>query len=152
MTIKILLIHGPNLNLLGTREPGIYGSVTMEKVNEKMQEIAAREGVELRTFQSNGEGEIVTAIQEAREWANGIVMNAGAYTHYSIAIRDAISAVKLPVIEVHLSNVHAREEFRHYSAIAAVCKAVIVGFGWRSYALGLEGLIGLLKDEQKVQG
>lgn len=148
MAIRILVIHGPNLNLLGKREPGIYGSVTMEQINERLMEIAGREGVELRTFHSNGEGEIVTAIQEAGGWANGIVINAGAYTHYSIAIRDAISAVKLPAIEVHLSNVHAREEFRHHSVISAVCKAVVVGFGWRSYALGLQGLIGTIKDEQ----
>lgn len=149
MTIKLLLIHGPNLNLLGMREPGVYGNDTMEQINERMQALAASEGVELRTYQSNCEGDIVTAIHEAMKWANGIVMNAGAYTHYSIAIRDAISAVKLPVIEVHLSNVHAREEFRHHSVIAAVCKGVICGFGWHSYELGIRGLISLLRDSQK---
>ncbi len=146
MEIKILLIHGPNLNMLGKREPGVYGSVTMEEINTRMQALAKARGVTLQTFHSNSEGGLVDAIQDAGGWANGIVINAGAYTHYSIAIRDAIAAVKLPVIEVHLSNVHAREEFRHKSVIAPVCVGVIAGFGWRSYALGLEGLIAHLQD------
>jgi len=146
MEIKILLIHGPNLNMLGKREPGVYGSVTMEEINTRMQALAKARGVTLQTFHSNSEGALVDAIQDAGSWANGIVINAGAYTHYSIAIRDAIAAVKLPVIEVHLSNVHAREEFRHKSVIAPVCVGVIAGFGWRSYALGLEGLIAHLQD------
>lgn len=149
MNLKILVIHGPNLNLLGKREPGIYGNLTMEQINEKLVEIGQKENVEVRTFQSNGEGKIIDALHDAANWANGIVINAGAYTHYSIAIRDAIAAIKIPVIEVHLSNVHAREEFRHKSEISPVCKAVIVGFGWRSYALGLQGLISYLQDETK---
>jgi 3-dehydroquinate dehydratase-2 len=147
MNLKILAIQGPNLNLLGKREPGIYGTVAMEQINERMVKAGEENGVEVRTFQSNGEGAIIDSLHEAADWANGVVINAGAYSHYSIAIRDAIAAIKIPVIEVHLSNVHAREEFRHKSVIAPVCKAVIVGFGWRSYMLGLEGLIGILKDE-----
>ena len=147
MDLKIIVIHGPNLNLLGKREPGIYGSMTMEQINNHLVKIGKEEGVEVHLFQSNGEGAIIDALHDAAEWANGVVMNAGAYTHYSIAIRDAIAAIKIPVIEVHLSNVHAREEFRHKSVIAPVCRGVVAGFGWRSYVLGLQGLIDTLKDE-----
>ncbi len=142
MPLKILLIHGPNLNLLGKREPGVYGSMTMEQINDRLQAYATETGFELRTFQSNSEGALVDAIQDAGTWADGIVINAGAYTHTSIALRDAISAVNLPAVEVHLSNVHARESFRHHSHIAAVCLGTVAGFGWRSYLLGLEGLTG----------
>ncbi len=150
MDLKILIIHGPNLNLLGKREPGIYGIQTMEQINERLVKAGAEEGVEVHTFQSNGEGAIIDTLHDSVNWANGVVLNAGAYTHYSIAIRDAIAAIKIPVIEVHLSNVHAREEFRHKSVIAPVCKALVVGFGWRSYLLGLQGLIGFLRDEMKA--
>lgn len=146
MTLKILLIHGPNLNLLGKREPGVYGNQTMEQINARLQAYAAESGFELKTFQSNSEGALIDAIQDAREWADGIVINAGAYTHTSIAIRDAISAVNLPTIEVHLSNVHAREPFRHHSFIAPVCLGTIAGFGWRSYLLGVEGLVAHLES------
>jgi 3-dehydroquinate dehydratase-2 len=145
MTIKILLIHGPNLNLLGYREPEVYGSMTMEQINKRLQQYAAEHGFELRSFQSNNEGALIDAIHEARGWASGIVINAGAYTHTSIALRDAIASVELPAVEVHLSNVHARESFRHHSYIAGVCLGTIAGFGWRSYLLGLEGLVAHLK-------
>lgn len=145
MTQKILLIHGPNLNLLGKREPEVYGSMTMEQINGRLQQAAAERGIELKTFQSNSEGALVDAIHDAREWASGIIINAGAYTHTSIALRDAISSVALPAVEVHLSNVHARESFRHHSYLAGVCLGTIAGFGWRSYLLGLEGLVAHLE-------
>lgn len=141
MSFNIMIIHGPNLNMLGKREPGIYGAVTMEEINRRLELYGAEHAAVIKTFQSNSEGAIVDSIQQAGSWADGIVLNAGAYTHTSVALRDAISAVKLPVIEVHLSNVHAREEFRHYSFISAVCLGVICGFGWKSYLLGLEGLL-----------
>ena len=148
MPLRIVVIHGPNLNLLGQREPGVYGTMTLDQINELLLAHAREIGIDLRTFQSNGEGKIVDAIQEAGRWANGIVINAAAYTHTSIAIRDAISAVNLPAVEVHLSNVHARETFRHNSYIAPVCLGVVAGFGWRSYILGLDGLVAHLKDSQ----
>jgi 3-dehydroquinate dehydratase-2 len=141
MAAKILVIHGPNLNMLGKREPEVYGRLTMEEINERLQVYAEEHEIELKTFQSNSEGALITVIQEAGAWADGIVINAGAYTHTSIAIRDAITAVALPTVEVHLSNVHAREPFRHKSLIAPVCVGVIAGFGWRSYLLGLEALV-----------
>lgn len=141
MAAKILVIHGPNLNMLGKREPEVYGRLTMEEINERLQVYAKEHEIELKTFQSNSEGALITVIQEAGAWADGIVINAGAYTHTSIAIRDAISSVNLPTVEVHLSNVHAREPFRHKSLIAPVCVGVVAGFGWRSYLLGLEALV-----------
>jgi 3-dehydroquinate dehydratase-2 len=143
---KLLLIHGPNLNLLGSREPGIYGTVGFEEINTRMKRFAEEHGAELRVFQSNSEGALVDVIQDARTWADGIVINPGAYAHYSIAIRDALAAVQLPTIEVHLSNVHAREEFRHRLMLTPVCVGMICGLGWRSYLYGVEALIALLQE------
>ena len=144
MSLKILLINGPNLNMLGTREPEIYGADTLPELVAAIKAHGAERDIEVRDFQSNVEGEIVTAVQEARHWADGIMMNPGAYTHYSIAIRDAISAIDLPVIELHISNVHAREAFRHKSVLSAVCLGVIAGFGLDCYFLALEALRRLL--------
>ncbi len=148
---KLLLIHGPNLNLLGSREPGIYGTVGFEEINTRMKRVAEERGAELRVFQSNSEGALVDAIQDARTWADGIVINPGAYAHYSIAIRDALSAVKLPAIEVHLSNIHAREEFRHRLMLTPVCVGMICGLGWRSYLYGIEALIALLQERAQTK-
>jgi 3-dehydroquinate dehydratase-2 len=143
--MKILILHGPNLNLLGTREPEVYGSMTLNDINEKMTALGKELGAEVRCVQSNHEGALIDALHDARSWADGVVFNPGAYTHTSIALRDAISAIQIPVIEAHLSNVYAREEFRHVSTISAVCKGKVVGLGWRSYELALRGLIGLLE-------
>jgi 3-dehydroquinate dehydratase II len=147
MALKILLIHGPNLNLLGKREPGIYGTLNLEAINARMMQIAAENETDVRVFQSNSEGALIDAIHDAGNWANGIVINPGAYGHYSYALRDALAAVNLPTIEVHISNVYAREEFRYKSVIAPVVVGSIAGLGWRSYSCGLQTLIDLLKDK-----
>lgn len=137
---KILVLHGPNLNLLGKREPEVYGTLTLEEIDRKLSESVKAWGLEVRSFQSNWEGALVDALNDAIEWASGVVFNPGGYTHTSIALRDAVAAINLPVIEVHLSHVDAREEFRHQSMISPVCIGKISGFGWRSYLLALEAL------------
>lgn len=136
--MKIQIINGPNLNLLGAREPGIYGNSSFNEYLDQLRGLY--EGVDIDYFQSNIEGEMIDKIQEAGYGSDGIILNAGGYTHTSVAIRDAIKAVPAPVVEVHISNVHAREEFRHHSMISAVCTGVIAGFGLDSYRLALEAI------------
>jgi 3-dehydroquinate dehydratase-2 len=135
--VRIAVIHGPNLNLLGLREPEIYGGDDLDRINLKLQELARRENLELRVMQSNHEGELVEAIHAALDWAQAIVINPAAYTHTSVALRDAIAAVRQPTIEVHLSNIYSREEFRHHSLISPVVVGQITGFGTGSYLLAL---------------
>lgn len=139
--LSFLVLHGPNLNMLGSREPLIYGSLTLDDINQRLTDYAAAQNVDLRIMQSNHEGVMIDAIQEARNWAQGVVINAGAYTHTSIGLHDAILACTVPTVEVHISNVAAREEFRHHSMIARVCVGSIVGLGWLGYQLALEALI-----------
>lgn len=141
---KILVIHGPNLNLLGERETGVYGSLSLEEINLRLIKLATQANYELEISQFNSEGNIIDKIHDARTWASGLIINPGGYTHTSVAIRDAIAAVKLPVVEVHLSNIYSREKFRHKSLIAPLCIGSISGFGWYSYILALHALINLL--------
>ena len=136
----ILILHGPNLNLLGHREPAIYGSLSLAEIDQKLVILGRELELEIRSLQSNHEGALIDAIHEARGWAAGIIFNPGGYTHTSVALRDAIAAISLPVVEVHLSNIYAREEFRKHSLIAPVCLGTIAGFGWYSYALALYAL------------
>lgn len=139
--LKIMVINGPNLNLTGKRDPAHYGSETLEQINAWLQEQAAELGAELEFVQSNCEGALCDAVHRAESECGGIVLNAGAYTHYSYALRDAIAAVSVPCVEVHMSNIHAREEFRHTSVLAPVCRGQICGFGKQSYLLGIMALI-----------
>jgi 3-dehydroquinate dehydratase-2 len=143
--MRVLVLHGPNLNLLGRREPAIYGTRTLAEIDQSLSTLGRELGAEVVTRQSNLEGELVTSIQEAATAFDGIVLNAAAYTHTSIALRDAITFAGKPCVEVHLSNVHAREPFRHHSMIAAVCIGQIAGFGPDSYTLGLRALMDYLR-------
>ena len=139
--LKVLVLHGPNLNLLGTRDPAVYGTTTLAEIDAELARRAKKRDAKVRSHQSNLEGELVDQIQQAKEWADAIVINPGGYTHTSVAIRDAIEAVGLPTVEVHLSNIHAREPFRHGSITAARCIGQICGFGAQSYYLGLDAAL-----------
>ena len=145
--MEFLILHGPNLNLLGTREPDVYGDLTLANINKRLRVLAKELAIEVRTFQSNSEGELINALHETRMWAAGVVFNPGGFTHTSVALRDAIAAIELPVIEVHLSNIHAREDFRRHSLLAPVCMGSVIGFGWYSYVLGLRALVAHMGDK-----
>ncbi|HHZ90888.1 TPA: type II 3-dehydroquinate dehydratase [Candidatus Poribacteria bacterium] len=147
--MNILLVHGPNLNLLGKRQPEIYGTQTLDNINHYLIQVAQKQGVELKTFQSNHEGAIVSEIGDNIDWADGILINPAAYTHTSVAIRDALSAVTLPVIEIHLSNIYKREGFRHHSYVSPIAVGVISGFGSHSYELALNAMINILQQIEK---
>jgi 3-dehydroquinate dehydratase II len=149
MVISVLVLNGPNLNLLGEREPAVYGRVTLDEINQHLEDLGKTLGIEPRFKQSNHEGVLIDLIQDARLWAKGIIFNPGGYTHTSVALHDAIAAIQIPVIEVHLSNVQGREDFRHTSFVAPVCAGTIAGFGWRSYTLALVALDSLIKDQRQ---
>jgi 3-dehydroquinate dehydratase-2 len=144
--LKVLILHGPNLNLTGFREPELYGKKSLEEIDADIASSAARLNMETRTTQSNSEGTLIDAIQQHRRWADGIIINPGALTHYSIALRDALASVRLPVVEVHLSNIQAREEFRRNSVISPVTIGQVVGFGGHGYILALEALKQIVEE------
>jgi 3-dehydroquinate dehydratase-2 len=139
--MKILVLHGPNLNLTGVREPEVYGSITLDEINVRLVKEGLDLGVEIVCMQSNHEGALIDALHDAQNWAEGVVFNPGGFSHTSVALRDAVAAIRIPVVEVHMSNVYAREKFRHQSYLSAVCKGKIVGFGMNSYMLGLRAII-----------
>ncbi|MCA9971056.1 MAG: type II 3-dehydroquinate dehydratase [Anaerolineales bacterium] len=141
MMKQFLVLHGPNLNLLGLREPEVYGRLSLADIDARLVALGETLGVRVRTQQANGEGALIDALHDARGWAAGVVFNPGGYTHTSVALRDAVAAIGLPVIEVHLSNVHAREAFRRRSLLAPVCVGSVSGFGWRSYTAALRLLV-----------
>ncbi len=146
--MRILLINGPNLNLLGTRNPEVYGSMTLQDIVDRVTQRGEQLGTEIVAFQSNSEGAIIDFIQANAPGADGVLINAGAFTHYSLAIRDAFEAVQKPFVEVHISNVHPREEFRHHSVLADIAVAQVAGLGWRGYIAALDSLVGILKERQ----
>lgn len=143
--MKVFVINGPNLNLLGVREPGVYGNESLDSILAEMKGEAEKLGIELECYQSNHEGDIVDKLHSAMTEADGVILNAGALTHYSYALRDAVSAIKIPVVEVHMSNIQAREEFRHNSVIAPVCRGSIAGFGKNSYMLALKAVYDIIE-------
>ncbi|GBC95692.1 3-dehydroquinate dehydratase [bacterium HR16] len=146
---RVAVIHGPNLNMLGIRETEVYGHLNLDQINQRILERAKSLGLEVRITQSNHEGEIIEAIHEALQWADALIINPGAYTHYSIAIRDAITAVRLPTVEVHLSNIYGREEFRRQSVTAPVAHGIIAGFGVMSYLLALDAVKFILEESRR---
>jgi 3-dehydroquinate dehydratase-2 len=141
--VRFLVVHGPNLNLLGSREPDVYGTTTLDEIDTSLARVAGDNGHDVETFQSNHEGELIDKLQQAGPAVDGVLLNPGGLTHTSVALRDAVQALAVPVIEVHLSNIYAREEFRQRSVLSGACAGVISGFGAQSYLLGLEALIGL---------
>ncbi len=151
MKTNILILHGPNLNLLGEREPKIYGFLTLNQLNQNLKKFVRARGIALKIFQSNHEGVLIDLLQKKRKWADGVVFNPGAYTHYSFALRDAVSSIAVPTVEVHLSDIMNRESFRRKSVIAPVCIAQVSGFGWESYTQGIETLLKNLKLIKKIK-
>jgi 3-dehydroquinate dehydratase-2 len=147
--LTVLVLNGPNLNTLGTREPDVYGTVTLEQISEMLLGRGKTQEITVESFQSNYEGALIERIQQSVGNVDGIIINPGALTHYSIALRDAIAAAKIPTIEVHLSNIYARESFRHHSVIAAVCSGHIAGLGWRGYVLALDALAEIIREQSK---
>ncbi len=144
----ILLIDGPNLNLLGRRQPEVYGATTLKDIEERVSRRASELGVEVRAFQSNTEGDIIDFLQAQGPAADGVIINPGALTHYSLALRDVFEAIQKPIVEVHISNIYAREEFRHHSVLADIAVGQIAGLGWRGYIAALDALVGILNEKK----